>query len=48
MEWLNSFLTILTSVQPEKVPLVVIIVVAIALAFLLLCMFIGQLKLSIN
>jgi len=33
MEWLNSFLTILTSVQPEKVPLVVIIVVAIALAF---------------
>lgn len=33
MDWLNSFLTILTSVQPEKVPLVVIIVVAIALAF---------------
>ncbi len=48
MEWLNSFLTTLTSVQPEKVPLVVIIVVAVALAFSLLCMFIEQLKLSVN
>lgn len=33
MEWLNSFLTLLTSVQPEKVPLGVIIVVIVALGF---------------
>lgn len=39
MEWLNSLLVMLTSVQPAKVPFAVMVVVGIALAFFL-CLYV--------